>query len=152
MPAKDGKNDESWHVALQCSPTPVRVKNVPVSAATPSPVQATTTYTTTESAVRDVETAEIADGELGALRRETLPWGHFLPIEKNATTQSRIRAPGRGSDFSELLEEGKKRLEHAEKDELLRGRAEVVGRMGGGALDDVLIDLHEPTFSRRQNE
>lgn len=109
-----------------------------------------TTYTT-NSLEHDAEITDITEGELDA-RRASLPWEHFLPIETHATSQSRIGACGGASDFDELLEEGKKRLENAEREELLRERAEIVGHMGGGALDDLLVDIREPTFSRPQNE
>lgn len=145
------KNDERWHIALQCPPTPVTSNNVPGPAATSSLEETTTTYTI-NSLEHDVEIAEITDGEVDARRRESLPWEQFLPIETHARRQSRIGACGGASDFDELLEEGKKRLENAEREELLRERAEAVGHMGGGALADLLVDLREPTFSRRQNE
>ncbi|CAN0146308.1 unnamed protein product, partial [Ectocarpus fasciculatus] len=64
---------------------------------------------------------------------------------------SDTREPNK-NDFKELLDEGKKRLEQAEQEQQLRERAEVVGAMGGLALEDLLADLREPSFSRQQNE
>ncbi|CAM9827882.1 unnamed protein product [Ectocarpus sp. 6 AP-2014] len=64
---------------------------------------------------------------------------------------SDTREPNK-NDFKELLDEGKKRLEQAEQEQQLRERAEVVGAMGALALEDLLADLREPSFSRQQNE
>lgn len=80
--------------------------------------------------------------------KQTPPWHEFLG-KVVATSCS----PQHGqSHFSELLDEGKKRLEKARKEGSLRARAEVVGHAGDNLLDDLLSDLREPNFSRQQNE
>lgn len=89
-------------------------------------------------------------------RRATLPWEAFLPIGHDSGTncQPDLHHHHRSNktDFKELLSEGKKRLKKAGHEQQLRERAEVVGGMGGYELEDLLADLCEPTFSRRQNE
>lgn len=82
--------------------------------------------------------------------RELLPWGVFLPVEENGGSWSGRR--GTAGDFNEPLDEGKKRLENVDKEGQLKEQAEAVGHVGGGALDDLLADLHEPSFSRQDNE
>lgn len=85
--------------------------------------------------------------------RKLLPWEAFLPNggQDLGNEWSDTREPNK-NDFKELLHEGKKRLEQAEQEQQLRERAEVVGAMGGMALEDLLADLREPSFSRQQNE
>lgn len=80
------------------------------------------------------------------------PWGDFLPIGKVAASRPGAQRVSKASGFNELLDEGKKRLEKAEKEEMLRQRADVVGKMGSEVLADLLADLREPKFSRQQNE
>lgn len=88
-----------------------------------------------------------------APQRKLLPWEAFLPTggQQMGNEWSDTREPNK-NDFKELLDEGKKRLEQAEHEQQLRERAEVVGAMGGLALEDLLADLREPSFSRQQNE
>lgn len=88
-----------------------------------------------------------------APQRKLLPWETFLPTggQDLGNEWSDTREPNK-NDFKELLDEGKKRLEQAEQEQQLRERAEVVGAMGGLALEDLLADLREPSFSRQQNE
>lgn len=92
---------------------------------------------------------------------EPLPWETFLPVTLNNNVASHgpveshklsTNGAAGGGDFNDLLEEGKKRLERAGNEERMRQRAEIVGHMGDGALADLLADLREPSFSRRQNE
>lgn len=84
--------------------------------------------------------------------KQRRPWNIFLPPETAGwTTDSPHHGPG-GTDFSQVLSEGKQRLEKARKEGSLRERAEVVGHVGDGLLDDLLADLREPSFSRHQNE
>ena len=91
-------------------------------------------------------------------QRTILPWEAFLPSEHGAGTNCcrpsdmHHRNGSKNTDFKELLSEGKKRLEKAGQEQQLRERAEVVGAMGGCELEDLLADLCEPSFSRRQNE
>lgn len=82
---------------------------------------------------------------------ELLPWGAFLPVEENGGSWSGRRGAQAG-DCNEPLDEGKKQLEKEEKEGQLREQAEAVGHVGGGALDDLLADLHESSFSRQENE
>ncbi len=88
--------------------------------------------------------------------RTILPWEGFLPSREDAGNKDRreLRRCIKSSrvDFKELLDEGKKRLEKAGQEQQLRERAEVVGRHASNELDDLLADLSEPSFSRRQNE
>lgn len=101
-------------------------------------------------AVDDTEiTRQTKGGRI--LRRDALPWEAFLSLRGNAAKWSGPRRSKAG-DFKELLDEGKKRLERAEEEELLRQRAQLIGGTGSGALDDLLADLREPTFSRWKNE
>lgn len=94
--------------------------------------------------------------EGGPHRRELLPWEAFLPVEENGGSSSGTRRSQVGGFNTPLDEEGKEgRLEKEEKQEKqrqLREHAEAVGHVGGGALDDLLADLHEPSFSRQENE
>lgn len=83
-----------------------------------------------------------------------LLWEAFLPggekdSEKNIWPQ---RQGPRKPSFQELLDEEKKRLEKVEQGQELRKRGEVLGAMGEWELEDLLADLCEPSFSRRQNE
>jgi len=88
--------------------------------------------------------------------RAILPWEGFLPCTEDTKSKDRLelRRSIKSSkvDFKELLDEGKKRLEKAGQEQQLRERAEVVGGLGDSELEDLLADLCEPSFSRRQNE
>lgn len=89
-------------------------------------------------------------------QRTILPWEAFLPSRHDSGDNGRLDLHhyhrSKNTDFKELLNEGKKRLEKAGQEQQLRERAEVVGGMGGCELEDLLADLCEPSFSRRQNE
>lgn len=92
-------------------------------------------------------------------QRTILPWEAFLPSGHDSGINGRRpdlhhhhHHCSKGTDFKDLLSEGKKRLEKAGQEQQLRERAEVVGAMGGCELEDLLADLGEPTFSSRQNE
>lgn len=81
------------------------------------------------------------------------PWNIFLPpAETNGWTADSPRHGPAGTDFSQVLNEGKQRLEKARQEGSLRERAEIVGHAGDGLLDDLLADLREPSSSRQQNE
>lgn len=86
----------------------------------------------------------------------TLPWEAFLPTRRDSGTRCRPdlynHHRSNNTDFKDLLSEGKKRLEKAGQEKQLRALAEVVGGMAGCELEDLLADLCEPSFSRRQNE
>lgn len=82
---------------------------------------------------------------------ELLPWEAFLPVGENGGSWSKRRGAKAG-DFNGLLDEGMKRLQKVAKEEQLKKQAEAVGHVGSGALDDLLADLHEPSFSRQENE
>ena len=98
----------------------------------------------------DTKTANHAEGGISH-GVELLPWEAFLPVGENGGSWSERRGAKDG-DVNELLDEGKKRQEKVEKKEQLKEQAEAVGRVGSGALDDLLTDLHEPSFSRQENE
>lgn len=85
---------------------------------------------------------------------DLLPWEAFLPAGGQDSENNKWpeRRGTKEADFKELLDEGKKRLEKAGQEQQLRERAEVVGGMGECELEDLLADLCEPSFSRRQNE
>lgn len=88
-------------------------------------------------------------------KRTIVPWEAFLPAKHDSRTNGRpdvYHHSLKNADFKELLNEGKKRLEKAGQEQQLRERAQVVGTMGGCELEDLLADLCEPSFSRRQNE
>lgn len=99
---------------------------------------------------RSTNTANRVEGEISH-EAELLPWGAFLPVGENAGNWPGRRGAKVG-DANEPLEEGNERLEKAEKEGQLKEQAEAVGNAGSGALDDLLVDLHEPSFSRQENE
>lgn len=88
--------------------------------------------------------------------RTILPWEGFLPCSEEVGNKDRLElhrsVKSSKVDFKELLDEGKKRLEKAGQEQQLRERAEVVSGLGNHELEDLLADLCEPSFSRRQNE
>lgn len=100
-------------------------------------------------------TTNQAEGEISH-QPDLLPWGAFLPVEEKGRSSSGRRRSQVGGFNESLDEEGKEaRLEKEEKekeDGQMREHAEAVGHVGGGALDDLLADLHEPSFSRQENE
>lgn len=90
----------------------------------------------------------------GSPQRTMFPWEAFLHTRQDSGTNGRSDVHHHNSkttDFKELLNEGKKRLEKAGQEQQLRERAQVVGTMGGYELEDLLADLCEPSFSRQQN-
>lgn len=90
-------------------------------------------------------------------QRTILPWEAFLPTGHDSGSNgwpdlNHYHHSSKGTDFKELVSEGKKRLEKAGREQQLRERAKEMGAMGGCELEELLADLCEPSFSRRQNE
>lgn len=124
--------------------SPPKTASLTVSRLATSPHDVPTGSSTINNTANHLE-GEISHGA------ELLPWRAFLPVGENGGNWSGRRGAKVG-DSNEPLDEGKERLEKAEKEGQLKEQAEAVGNVGSGALDDLLVDLHEPSFSRQENE